>query len=107
MHLGDHCLIVALGIAADGQKHALGLWDGSTENTTVCQGLLANLQSRGLRTDCSLLAILDGSKALRKAVRATFGDAALVQRCQVHYADLRIMPIPLAHARHEARRARL
>jgi transposase-like protein len=84
VHLGDHCLIVALGIAADGEKHALGLWDGSTENATVCQGLLANLQSRGLRTDRSLLVILDGSKALRKAVRATFGDAALVQRCQVH-----------------------
>jgi hypothetical protein len=31
VHLGDHCLIVALGIAADGQKHTLGLWDGSTE----------------------------------------------------------------------------
>ncbi len=84
VHVGDHCLIVALGIAADGQKHALGLWDGSTENATVCQGLLANLQSRGLRTDRSLLVILDGSKALRKAVRATFGNAALVQRCQVH-----------------------
>jgi transposase-like protein len=84
VHLGDHCLIVALGIAADGQKHALGLWDGSTENATVCQGLLANLQSRGLRTDRSVLVILDGSQALRKAVRATFGDAALVQRCQVH-----------------------
>ena len=84
VHVGDHCLIVALGIAADGQKHALGVWDGSTENATVCQGLLANLQSRGLRTDRSLLVILDGSKALRKAVHATFGDAALVQRCQVH-----------------------
>jgi putative transposase len=84
VHVGDHCLIVALGIAADGQKHALGLWDGSTEHATVCQGLLANLQSRGLRTDRSILVILDGSTALRKAVRATFGDAALVQRCQVH-----------------------
>jgi putative transposase len=84
VHIGDHCLIVALGIAADGQKHALALWDGSTENARVCQDLLANLQSRGLRTDRSLLVILDGSKALRKAVRATFGEAALVQRCQVH-----------------------
>jgi hypothetical protein len=84
LHIGEHCLIVALGIAADGQKHALGLWDGSTENARVCQDLLANLQSRGLRTDRSLLVILDGSKALRKAVRATFGEAALVQRCQVH-----------------------
>jgi transposase-like protein len=66
------------------QKHALGLWDGSTENARVCQDLLANLQSRGLRTDRSLLVLLDGSKALRKAVTATFGPAALVQRCQVH-----------------------
>jgi transposase-like protein len=84
VHVGEHCLIVALGIAADGQKHALGLWEGSTENATLCQSLLANLQSRGLRTDRSLLVILDGSKALRKAVRDTFGEVALVQRCQVH-----------------------
>lgn len=84
VQLGGQCLIVALGIAADGTKHALGLWDGSTENATVCEGLLTNLQSRGLRTDRSLLVILDGSKALRKAVRAIFGGAALVQRCQVH-----------------------
>src|SRR2546427_7180807 len=57
VHIGDHCLVVALGIAADGQKHALGLWEGSTENATVCQHLLANLQQRGLRTDRSLLVI--------------------------------------------------
>jgi putative transposase len=84
VHVGEHCLIVALGIAADGQKHALGLWEGSTENATLCQSLLSNLQSRGLRTDRSLLVILDGSKALRKAVRDLFGHVALVQRCQVH-----------------------
>jgi putative transposase len=84
VHIGDHCLIVALGIAADGQKHALGLWEGSTENATVCQHLLANLQHRGLRTDRSVLAILDGSPALRKAVRVVFDKAALIQRCQVH-----------------------
>src|SRR2546421_203253 len=77
--IGDHCLVVALGIAADGQKHALGLWEGSTENATVCQHLLANLQQRGLRTDRSLLVILDGSPALRKAVRAVFDKAALIQ----------------------------
>jgi len=84
VHVGEHCLIVALGIAAEGQKHALGLWAGSTENATLYQSLLANLQSRGLRTDRSLLVILDGSKALRKAVRDLFGDGALVQRCQVN-----------------------
>ena len=84
VHIGEHCLVVALGIAADGQKHALGLWEGATENTAVCQSLLANLESRGLRTDRSLLVILDGALALHKAVRAVFGEAALIQRCQVH-----------------------
>jgi transposase-like protein len=84
VHVGEHCLIVALGVAADGRKHALGIWEGSTENAAVCQSLLSNLQSRGLRTDRSLLALLDGSKALRKAVRDTFGAVALVQRCQLH-----------------------
>ena len=84
VHVGEHCVIVALGVAVDGTKHALGLWEGSTENATVCQSLLSNLQSRGLRTDRSLLVLLDGSKALRKAVRETFGDVALVQRCQIH-----------------------
>ena len=84
VQVGGHCIVVALGIEKTGQKHPLGLWEGSTENTTVCQGWLANLQSRGLRTDRSLLVILDGAKALHTAVTQTFGRAALVQRCQVH-----------------------
>jgi putative transposase len=54
VHVGEHCIVVALGIDHTGAKHALGLWDGSTENATVCQSLLADLQSRGLRTDRSL-----------------------------------------------------
>ena len=84
VHIGEHCIIVALGIDHTGRKHALGLWDGSTENAAVCQSLLADLQSRGLRTDRSVLVILDGSKALHKAARQMFGAAALIQRCQVH-----------------------
>ncbi|OFV90820.1 MAG: hypothetical protein A3G76_06410 [Acidobacteria bacterium RIFCSPLOWO2_12_FULL_65_11] len=84
VHVGEHCLLVALGITEDGTKHALGLWEGSTENATLCQSLLTNLQSRGLRTNRSLLVILDGSKALHRAVRDTFGDLALIQRCQIH-----------------------
>jgi transposase-like protein len=84
VHIGEHCIVVALGIDHTGRKHALGLWDGSTENAAVCQSLLADLQSRGLRTDRSLLVILDGSKALHKAVTQTFGAAALLHRCHVH-----------------------
>ncbi len=85
VYVWEHCLIVELGIAADGKKHVLGLWEGSTENTTLCQSLPANLQSRGLRTDPRLLVMLDGSKALRKAVRNTFGDAPLVQRLEADH----------------------
>ena len=78
-------MVVALGIAADGQQHALGLWEGATENAAVCQSLLVHLQSRGLRTDRSLRVILEGALlALHKAVRAVFGKAALIQRGQVH-----------------------
>jgi putative transposase len=84
VHIGEHCIVVALGIDHTGCKHALGLWEGSTENAAVCQSLLADLQSRGLRTDRSLLVILDGSKALHKAVTKTFGPAALIHRCHVH-----------------------
>ena len=84
VHAGEHCIVVALGIDHTGRKHALGLWDGSTENAAVGQSLLADLQSRGLRTDRSLLVILDGSKALHKAVTQTFGTAALIHRCHVH-----------------------
>jgi transposase-like protein len=84
LHIGEHCIVVALGIDATGAQHALGLWDGSTENAAVCQSLLADLQSRGLRTDRSVLVILDGSKALHKAVTQTFGPTALIHRCHVH-----------------------
>jgi putative transposase len=84
LHIGEHCIVVALGIDTTGAKHALGLWDGSTENATLWQSLLADLQSRGLRTDRSLLIILDGSKALHKAVTQTFGSAAWIHRCHVH-----------------------
>ena len=84
VHVGTHCIVVALGIDVTGPKHALGVWEGATENTPVCQGLLTTLQSRGLRTDRSRLVILAGAKALHPAVTQTFGGAAVLQRCQIH-----------------------
>ena len=47
VHVGGHCIVVALGIDKMGAKHPLGLWEGATENATVCQGLLTHLGSRG------------------------------------------------------------
>jgi putative transposase len=76
--------IVALGVTSDGVKIPLGLWEGSTENATVARALLSDLVERGLDTTQGVLCVLDGSKALRKAVRDVFGEAAPVQRCIRH-----------------------
>lgn len=84
LHVDDHVLLVALGIDTTGTKHVLGLREGATENATSCAALLSDLQSRGLRTDRTVLAVLDGSKALAKAVRSVFGGRARIQRCQAH-----------------------
>jgi putative transposase len=81
---GEHTVLVALGIDEKGSKHVLGLWEGATENATACTGLLSNLVERGLDTKRTMLVVIDGSKALAKAVRDTFGKRALIQRCQVH-----------------------
>ncbi len=80
----DHCVLLALGVATDGTKHVLGLWEGSTEHSSVAKALLRDLIERGLPTDRALLFVLDGSKALRKAVRDVFGGLALVHRCHFH-----------------------
>lgn len=80
---GEH-LIVALGVDEEGQKHVLGLWHGATENTTVVRALLADLRERGLDTERAILVVIDGAKALHKAVKEVFGERALVQRCRVH-----------------------
>ena len=78
------CIIVALGLDKEGRKHVLGLWAGATENTSVVKGLLEDLVARGLPTERKLLFVLDGGKALRKAVQDVFGTHAVVQRCRVH-----------------------
>lgn len=80
---GEH-LIVALGVDESGHKHVLGLWHGATENSTVVRALLVDLRERGLETEASMLVVLDGAKALHKAVKEVFGERALIQRCRVH-----------------------
>ena len=80
---GEH-VIVALGVDETGKKHVLGLVQGGTENSTIVQHLLDDLIERGLDTKQRMLIVLDGSKALRKAVNRTFGDRCPVQRCQIH-----------------------
>ncbi len=84
IELKGRCCVVALGIDTDGIKQPLGLWDGSTENATVATTLLANLTGRGLDVDQGVLVVLDGAKALRKAVNDVFGVHTPVQRCVRH-----------------------
>ena len=69
LELKGRMMIVALGITTEGVKIPLGLWEGSTENATVATALLSDLVERGLDPEQGMLFVLDGSKALRKAVR--------------------------------------
>jgi putative transposase len=80
----DLVLLAAIGIDGDGVKHPLGVLEGATENAAVVQALLDNLVDRGLDPKVCRLFIIDGSKALRKAIRRTFGKHTPIQRCQVH-----------------------
>ena len=84
LNVADQMITVALVITADGTKVPVGLMLGDTENAVVVTDLLADLVARGLRFEHGILAVLDGSKALRKAVVKVFGERALIQRCTLH-----------------------
>lgn len=84
IHIGDHLVVVALGVDEQGDKHVLGLHEGATENENVCKALIEDLVARGVRADRSRLFVIDGSKALVAAIRKIFGRRSLIQRCQVH-----------------------
>lgn len=77
-------MVVALGISQDGRKTILGIRQGATENATVVGELLGDLMNRGLDFAELRLYVLDGGKALHAAVKKYAGDAAPIQRCQVH-----------------------
>lgn len=77
-------VVAALGIQQDGRKTILGIWQGATENATVVGQLLGDLLQRGLDFTQPRLYVLDGGKALSAAVKKYAGDAAPIQRCQVH-----------------------
>jgi len=84
IEIAERTHVVALGISTDGVKIPLGLWEGSTENATLVRTLLADLVDRGLDPKQAILFVIDGGKALRKAIRDVFGEHALVHRCQRH-----------------------
>ena len=83
VHFGEHTCVVALGIDIDGTKHPLALVEGSTENATLARDLLVGLRERGLDTTRPILVVIDGAKALRRAVLDVF-DHPVIGRCQLH-----------------------
>ena len=84
LEIADRVHVVALGITTEGVKVPLGLWEGSTENVTLARSLLADLVDRGLDPGQAILFVLDGGKALRRAIKDVFGERALVHRCHRH-----------------------
>lgn len=84
VHFGAHVVLAAVGVDERGGKHVLGLREGATENAAAARALLADLAERGLEMSRSILVVIDGAKALRKAVIEVFGARALIQRCREH-----------------------
>jgi transposase-like protein len=84
LEIAERTHVVALGITTDGVKIPLGLWEGSTENATLARALLADLVDRGLDPEQAILFVIDGAKALRRAIKDVFGEHALVHRCHRH-----------------------
>ena len=84
LEIADRTHVVALGISTEGVKIPLGLWEGSTENATLARTLLADLVDRGLDPEQAILFVIDGGKALRRAIKDVFGEHALVHRCHRH-----------------------
>jgi transposase-like protein len=84
IHFRDRVVLVALGFDSQGRKHVLGIREGSTEKAQVVRSLLSDLIDRGLVAEAPRLWVIDGGKALRRAIVDLFGASALVQRCQEH-----------------------
>jgi transposase-like protein len=93
----DRQMIAALGIGCDGTKTVLGIREGATENTAVVSALLSELVERGLDFSTPRLYVLDGGKALAAAVRKHAGEAAFIQRCQVHKKRNVVDHLPAEH----------
>lgn len=84
-----HGVIVALGVASDGRKFVLGIYQSDTENSAACIELLNDLENRGLPRS-GVLFIVDGGSGLNKALETKYQvhkkkeRRAIRIRCYVH-----------------------
>lgn len=84
IHRGGQAFIVALGLDQDGKKMPLGFWEGSSENSEICQLLLSDLEARGLVLSKRILWVTDGGSGIIKALKERFGKKFIHQRCTIH-----------------------
>ena len=84
IQMGSHHVLAAVGVDSDGKKHVLGVREGASENAEVSSALLEDLVERGLDPGRRRLFVIDGSKALRKAIEKVFGQRHPIQRCRNH-----------------------
>jgi len=105
--MGKLVIVAALGISETGEKRILGLVEGGSENSDMVKALLSDLCQRGLEQQQHRLFVLDGAKALSKAVNDTFGDYATIQRCQVHKKRNVLSHLPQSEQAHVARKLSL
>ncbi len=84
IHLGDHMVLIALGIDFEGKKQVLGLREGNTENSRVAKALLRDLVERGLDPERARVFVIDGARALTSAILKVFGSLGAIHRCHLH-----------------------
>jgi transposase-like protein len=84
VHRGGIAFIVGLGVDSNGDKQVLGYWEGSTENATITNELLSDLERRGLKLNDEIIFITDGGKGIISALKSRFGDRLIHQRCTIH-----------------------
>jgi putative transposase len=81
IHMGDHLVLIALGIDFEGKKQVLGLREGDAEHGQVVRSLLRDLLDRGLEQERARLFVINGARALTlshpKDVRLPGRDPAL------------------------------
>jgi transposase-like protein len=107
VHRGGRAFVVALGVDLQGQKRALGFWEGATENAEVSETLLADLEERGLKLSAKVLFIIDGGKGLAKTLKDRYGRKLVVQRCTIHKDRNLQAHLPKKHRQEAHRRFRL
>ncbi len=103
VHRGGAAFIVALGLDTGGHKMVLGFWEGATENAAICESLLSDLESRGLRLSKKTLFVVDGGKGVQSALKRRYGRNLLIQRCVIHKLRNVQSHLPKKY-RHEAKR---